>query len=205
MPSINLLSWSWLQIFAVIPCSLVVLSLCIQNIFCKITKWLNVRIRKGHKFHAAQPLLFTDVVLSLGEAQRLTLSTEIKEKLNKGSRFTPMPFPKGLVLWIFLICWVMVDLDPGQLVSTSCTRISLDHSPAEKLVCYQREVQLTAFHSSTISFFLLGGTLCPDFLCTRWLPPKGPKAPGISRIPDVLAPVDLGEYYGSSLVAKFSC
>lgn len=59
-------------------------------------------------------------------------------------------------------------------------------------MCCQREVGPTAFHSSTMRLFLLGGTFGSDFLCTRWLSPKGPKAPGIIRIPDVLATVDLG-------------
>lgn len=55
----------------------------------------------------------------------------------------------------------------------------------EKLTCCQREVGPTAFHSSTMKLFLLGGTLRSDLLCTRWLSPKGPKSSGIIRIPDV--------------------
>lgn len=84
---------------------------------------------------------------------------------------------------------------PSLLVNTLCTYISLDHSVVEKLVYYQREVRPTAFHSSTMRFFLgehfcvWVGHFCPDFLCTRWL---SPKAPGIIRIPDVPATIDLG-------------
>lgn len=82
-------------------------------------------------------------------------------------------------------------LDTSLLENTLCTYIYLDHSLIEKLMCCQREVGQPAFHSSTVRFSLLGGTFGSDFLCTRWLSPKGPKAPGIIRIPDVLATVDL--------------
>lgn len=85
-------------------------------------------------------------------------------------------------------------LDPKLLVNALCTFISLDPSLIEKLMCCPREMGPTAFHSSTMKPFLLGGTrrLVQMSSAPDGCPPKAPKLLGSLGFQMLLATVDLG-------------
>lgn len=169
------------------------------------------RLEWAIKFTQANPFIFQIKTWGPGGTHKLTLSSEIAKDWIKITELAYSFSTRDLFHWIYpwllLICQVVMVLDPKLLVNTLCTYISLDRSLIEKLMCCPREVGPTAFHSCTMKLFLLGGTLGSDLLCTRWLSPKGPRAPGIIRIPDVAATVDLGWCDCPSLPAKyvFSC
>lgn len=104
------------------------------------------------------------------ELRRGAKATGIIKRANKGSRIFPGSFGKRLIpcflstswwwVWSWVSEWTFLHMYfSGSFVSWEAGVLS------------EGSVGV-AFHSSTIRCFLLGGTLCPDFLCTRWRSPK---------------------------------
>lgn len=104
------------------------------------------------------------------ELRRGAKATGIVKRAHKGSRIFPGSFGKRLIpcslsagrwwVWNRVSEWTFLHMYfSGSFGSWEAGVLSEGSVGA-------------AFHSSTIRCFLLGGTLCSDFLCTRWQSPK---------------------------------
>lgn len=91
----------------------------------------------------------------------------------------PISFHKGIYFKTIFLTTSSLPGCSSKSVSKHCAHRCLLITHQLRSFCViKREVGPTGFQNSTMSFFLLGGTICPGFLCTRWLSPKGPKLLG---------------------------